>query len=288
MCARYSLTKRTGKSFLRERARKLLIPSTLGLFVLHWITGYLNIKMGGGLEYIPSFLVYPISVLSGIGALWFIQLLFLFSCVLLLLRRIDRRDWLWQRCQNASPAGVFALCLLIWGAAQLLNAPLITVYRFGIYLTAFLVGYYVLSHEEVQRGLAGAHLPLLVVSILTGAAYLYVFYGSNYTDASCLQSALTNLYLWSVVLTVLGGAQRCGGNENAFTRYMNRASFGIYVLHYPVLLGVAYLLCTYCKLPTLGNYLLTLLLGGGGTIVLYELVIRIPVLRYLLLGQRGD
>ena len=39
MSARYALQERTEKQFLGERAVKLLIPSTLGLFVIHWITG---------------------------------------------------------------------------------------------------------------------------------------------------------------------------------------------------------------------------------------------------------
>ena len=49
MSARYSLQKRSVKQFIKERAVKLLVPSILGLFAIHWITGYLNIKMGGGL-----------------------------------------------------------------------------------------------------------------------------------------------------------------------------------------------------------------------------------------------
>lgn len=56
--ARYALQKRTEKQFIKERAVKLLVPSTLGLFVIHWITGYLNIKMGGGLAYIPTALIF--------------------------------------------------------------------------------------------------------------------------------------------------------------------------------------------------------------------------------------
>ena len=40
MSARYSLEKRTGRQFVKERAVKLLIPSTLGLFIIHWITGH--------------------------------------------------------------------------------------------------------------------------------------------------------------------------------------------------------------------------------------------------------
>lgn len=76
MCARFALVQQGNRAFLRNRARKLLVPSTLGLFVLHWVTGYLNIRMGGAVDTIPKPLLYPISVLAGIGPLWFVQLLF--------------------------------------------------------------------------------------------------------------------------------------------------------------------------------------------------------------------
>lgn len=39
MCARFALVQQGNRAFLRNRARKLLVPSTLGLFVLHWVTG---------------------------------------------------------------------------------------------------------------------------------------------------------------------------------------------------------------------------------------------------------
>lgn len=121
--ARYALQKRTAKQFMKERTVKLLIPSTLGLFVIHWITGYLNIKMGGGLAYMPKALIYPISVISGIGPLWFIQMLFVFSCILILLRKADKTDKVWTVCGNIKLPVVLLLFLLIYGAAQILNMP---------------------------------------------------------------------------------------------------------------------------------------------------------------------
>ena len=78
IAARFSLKKRGTKKFLKERAIKLLIPSTLGCFVIFWIVGYINIKISGGLDYIPGFLIYPISVLSGSGPLWFVHLVFVY------------------------------------------------------------------------------------------------------------------------------------------------------------------------------------------------------------------
>lgn len=144
--ARYSLQKRSCKQFVKEIVTKLLVPSTLGLFVYHWISGYINMKIGGGLEYIPSFLLYPISAISGIGPLWFIQTLFLFSLVLVLIYKLDDKDRLWNIGGKANGLILVLLLLPIWGATQIGNMPLITVYRFGIYGLAFFLGYFIFSH----------------------------------------------------------------------------------------------------------------------------------------------
>jgi len=136
--ARYSLQKRTPKAFLHERTIKLLIPSTAGLFVFHWITGYLNVWSGGSLAYLPVIMIYPVSVLSGIGPLWYIQTLFLFSVLIVLLKKIDVRDRLWTLGGKASFSVLLCLVFLVWLSSQLLNTPVITTYRFGIYGTAFL------------------------------------------------------------------------------------------------------------------------------------------------------
>lgn len=141
------------KAFLKERARKLLVPSTLGLFVVHWITGYLNLKIGGALEFMPSFLVYPISVLSGGGPLWFIQVLFFFSVIMLLIRKLDKKDSLWKLGSKANTVVLILLFVVIWGAAQVLNMPILTTYCFGIYLLA-LVSEFMLTpicYEIIRR-----------------------------------------------------------------------------------------------------------------------------------------
>lgn len=207
MSARFSLGKRTAGQFIRERAVKFLVPSTLGLFAIHWITGYLNIKMGGGLEYIPAPLVYPTSAISGIGPLWFIQMLFLFSCVLVLLKKLDRNDRVWKLCGKCGLPVIVLLFLPIYGAAQILNLPILTLYRFGIYYTAFLIGYYVFSHDSVQEKLERAGIPLLCMAVICAVLYAAIYNGTDFTSHACVQSIITNLYLWLAVLAIIA-AQR--------------------------------------------------------------------------------
>lgn len=284
MSARYSLQKRTGREFLRQRAVKLLIPSTAGLFVLHWITGYLNIKMGGGLAYIPKVLLYPISAISGTGPLWFIQMLFLFSCLLLLLGAIDKTDCIWRICAKANLVVILLLFIVIWGASQILNLPVLTMYRFGIYFVAFLIGYYIFSHESVQDALEKICLPMVAAAIICAVAYVLYYNGSDYTAPQCLQSVFTNLYLWIVILAIMGVARKYCNRQTAFSKYMSQASFGIYILHYPVLIVTCYMLHYYFHFPAIWNYIIALVVGFAGALGLYEGIKRIPGIRVLVLG----
>lgn len=284
--ARYSLQKRTSKQFIKERAVKLLIPSTLGLFVVHWITGYLNLKISGGLAHIPKPLVYPFSVLTGIGPLWFIQVLFLFSCILVLLRKADKNDKIWALCGKANLPVILLLFLLIFGSAQVLNMPVLTMCRFGIYFTSFLIGYYLFSHENVQETLEKVCLPMLCLAIFGAVLYAFRYGGGNYASSDCLESMTTNLYLWIAVLAIMGCYKKYFNNETAFTRYMTKSSFGIYVLHYPVLLIICYILHFHFDFPALCNYIIALVVELIMTFIVYEIVKRIPLIRFMVLGIR--
>lgn len=287
MSARYALQKRTEKLFLKERADKLLVPATLGLFVIHWITGYLNIKMGGALEFIPAALRYPISAISGIGPLWFIQMLFVFSCILVLFRKIDKTDQVWAICGKANLPVILLLFVPVFGAAQILNMPVLTMYRFGIYLVSFLIGYYVFSHEEVLEIIEKIRIPMLCASVIGAVLYALRYGGSDYTSPACLQSVITNLYLWAVVLAVMGWGKRYCNRESDFTRYMTKAGFGIYILHYPILIVTCYTLSAFFHFPAIWNYGIALFLEITVTFAAYEIIRRIPVIRYLVLGIRS-
>lgn len=284
MSAKYALDKKSHKEFIKERAKKLIVPSTLGLFVIHWWTGYLNIKMGGGLDYMPKALVYPISVASGGGPLWFIQMLFVFSCLLVLIRKIEK-DKFWNKCKNANIAIVFLQFIAIFLSAQVLNMPIITVYRFGIYFVAFLIGYFLFSHNEVQGKIESARWWSLGLTVVFGVWYGILFAGTNFTSDECLKNIITNSYLWFGVLTVLGFGKRY---LNKPYSYMPRASFGIYILHYPVLITVGYVLTTYFNLPVSLNYAIALVFEIVITFVLFELIKRIPFARFLVLGTKKN
>ncbi len=286
--ARYSLEKKTHKQFIKERTVKLLVPSTLGLFVFQWIVGYLNIKIGGGLEMIPKFILYPICVISGSGPLWFIQMLWLFSLLLVVIRKLDKKEKLYQFCAKANIGILLSLFLLIWASAQILNMPVITVYRFGIYFMGFLLGYFVFSHDKVQEKVKRIHIPMLILAICSAAAYTWYYFGQNFTDASCLKSLFTNLYLWVMILTILGCFKAWGNRTNKFATYMTKASFGIYIVHYVIVLYGCYFLKNFTVLPTVYIYIVAILITFVLSPALYEVIRRIPILRFLVLGIKRN
>ena len=172
------------------------------------------------LDVFAAALVYPIAVVSGTGPLWFAQMLFLFSCLLMPVRRLDRGSAL----EKLPAWAVFLLFLPLWGSSQVLNVPVLTMYRFGIYLAAFLMGYFILSHEKIQRELERFRLPLAGMAAASGAVCTVRWLGKNYTDPACLQSLPANLCAWSAVLAVLGLGRRHLNRESVFTRYIDRKS----------------------------------------------------------------
>lgn len=155
--ARYALDSHSGKAFFAERTRKLLVPSTLGLLVLGWAQGYFNMAFSHAFENIPSGVpapvLYLIMTVSGIGVLWTCHVLWVCALVLLAVRRIEGGRLL-AKCAALPYWAVVLLGVAAWAAAQVLNTPVIAVYRFGIYLFSYLAGYYVFSQQAVVDALA--------------------------------------------------------------------------------------------------------------------------------------
>lgn len=300
MSAKYALEKKNSKQFMRARVDKLLVPSTLGVLAFGWIGGYIiyihNAKPTMP-EGTPGFVGAIIALCSGIGALWFCHVMFVAVLVLLLVRVIikackssDTRvaGWFAEKVASVIWCIVIAaaLYLILWGGSHILNMPLITSYRNGIYIPAFLMGYYIFSNEQVIERLKKSCLLLLLGALASGIFYIYRCYGLAYSDVQVLSRWDLNLYAFFMVLFVLGAGARFLDWSTTFSDYMKKCCFGIYVLHIPVLLVTNYLLVgTGLPMPVI--YVIELASALVVSILLYELIRRIPVLRYWILGVRG-
>lgn len=281
------LQKKAMKEFLSERVNKLLVPSTLGILTIQWLGGYLisfNYFTVEEKTAIPLFVRYLIYCATGIGALWFCQVLFVCCLLLALIKKIDKDDRLTTLGSKTSLLALLLLTIIVVGAAQLLNTP-ITTYRMCLYPLAFLLGYYVFSAENVQLTVRKYAWLFLVIGIAADITYIIKDYGQYYADNPVQNDPIAVVCAWFMVLGILGMAQRVLNFSNSFTTYMNKAGWGIYIVHINVLLLTNTLLKPIAgTVPMIIIYLIELVAGLGVSILLWEILRRIPVVRWLLFG----
>ena len=283
------LQKKGMKEFLAERVHKLLVPSTLGILLIQWVGGYLismNYLTAEAKAGIPGFVLYLIYCATGIGALWFCQVLFLCSLLLALIKIIDKKDKLLALGSKANFLVLVLLTAVVVGAAQLLNTP-ITTYRMCLYPLAFLLGYYMFSNENVQLIVKKQAYLFLTIGIIADIAYIVKDYGKYYANNEVQNDPIAVVAAWFMVLGILGMAQRVLDFRNPFTSYMNKAGWGIYIVHINVMLFTNTMLkpVTY-SLPIGVIYLIELVAGLVGSVLLWEILRRIPIIRWLLFGIR--
>ena len=285
MCARYYLETHTVKAFVKSRTVKLLVPSTIGLFVFQWIQGYFNMQLSGAFDKIeaPRFMLYPIMAISGVGVLWFIQTLWLFSMVLALIRHFEKGK-LYELTRRANILIAAALVIPVYASSFVLNTPVIVAYRFGIYGMTFLLGYFVFAHDEVIERISRWSLPLLLLSAILGGLYVYLHFGDNYAENPTFNSIPAIAFAWSACLAILGSAYRWYNRQTALSSFMTKRSYGLYIFHYLPLSASAYLLHTYTDLSALPTYFIVLVCGFAGGLLLNELLSRIPFIRWAVLG----
>ena len=296
--ARYALEKHSAGEWFRARTRKLLVPGTIGLFVLHWMVGYFNTvvaQQGGIFEGMPGPVKYVVMAISGCGPLWFIQVLWLFCLVLLLVRALDKKDKFWNWCGKANMVVIILLGVLFWlGEHTLVRNPrpdsadgLWNLYKPLFYLIPFLLGYFVFSHEQVQQKLKNAWIPLLACAAVAGIVLIVTTFGQDNTSPQYLGSPLNNLYGWMMCLAMMAWFQAKFDRTGKFAAYMTKSSFGLYVVHYLVVASLGYMMKIYTQLPPWAMYVILTVAVFTLSPLLYEILHRIPFVRWCVFGEKG-
>ena len=299
--SKYALSRRTPEEFRKERTRKLLVPSVVGLFVFGWVLGLVNITAANGWEAMPEgmplWVKYLIACGSGTGHLWFIQDLFGFSLLLLLMRKLvdDKavEGWLTELSDRGLGLLMLALLPALWVVSQTqIDNPtaamgLVNLYRPFFYLVGFLAGYYIFSVERVHDFLAKQWGQLVAIAVVAGALFCTLFYGEDYTSPEAVQSIWCNLYCWAMTLAMMGVFKRWCNRTSKFAGYMSRSSFGLYIVHMAVCSWACWLL-KGCGLPVWAIYTLALVATLLGSVVVWEVLRRIPFVRWAVFGIKKN
>ena len=296
--SRYAIQRHSATEFRIERRRKLLIPSTLGIVVFGWILGMINMANANFElpEGTPNWVIYLISLPNGTAHLWFIQDLFLFSLLLLLVRKlldVERVDrWITTLPKHkialvmVAVLGIFYLTSLTQIDNPSPAMGLLNLYRPFYYFATFLVGYYIFSSEVAHNYLASKAKLLVALALMSAVAFAIRYYGEDYTLPAVVQSPLCNLFCWASVIAMFGGFKRWADRTSAFATYMARSSFGVYIVHMTICSATCIIL-KQTALPMWSIYAITLTTTLLGSFLLWEILRRIPFIRWCMFGIKA-
>jgi len=242
----------------------------------------------------PGVAKYVMMAISGTGPLWFVQVLWLLSLVLLLVRALDRRDRCRTWCGKAGIVPVILLGVLFWAGEQtLIRNPrpesadgLLNLYKPLFYLVPFLLGYFVFSHDEVQEKVEKAWIPLMACAVVSGGILIGTTFGQDNTSPEYLGSPLNCIYGWLMCLAMMGWFKARFDRTGSFAAYMTRSSYGIYIVHYLVIASLGYMMKMYTQLPPWALYVILGVAVFTLSPLLYEVLHRIPFIRWAVFGEK--
>jgi surface polysaccharide O-acyltransferase-like enzyme len=295
--ARYALQNHPAAEWFKDRTRKLLVPSTIGLLFIGAVIGWINTMISPAAESLselPLPVKYFIWVISGTGPFWFIQDLWLLSLALLLIRKLDPADRFYNWCGRLGTVPVILLGVLFWlGHKTLIMEPypasaegLWNLYKPVFYMVPFLMGYFVFAHERIQENLRRAWGPLMICAEAACITLIFKTFGQDNTLPAYLASPLNNIYGWLMCLAMMGWFKARFDRTGKFAGYMTRTSYGIYIVHYLVIASVGFVLKTHTSMQPACIYIALTAAVFILSPLLYEIIRRIPFLRWCVLGMK--
>ena len=286
MSCKYALLKRTNKQFVVERIKKLVIPFFFGLLALVPVMTYtaevfFNGYTGTYWQQYELFFTKNTDLTGYHGGftpahLWFILYLFIISLTALLVILLQKKCLPEFRVGSISYFFIVLLFVPEWFCQYVLN---IGGKSLGQFMILFLFGHYILSEESILQKIKQYRFVSLAICILSGSLYTYLYCFENIR--SIWINGLYIFFGWMGIITLLGIGQSKLNVHNWLSVYLTRASFPVYILHMPVLVVTGFFVL---KLPVgvAGQFLLNVWISFIATFLIYEIVKRVPVLRFFL------
>lgn len=304
----FALGFRAPGRYLRERAKRLLVPLVFGIFVIVPPQIYLERVANGAtyssyLAFLPSvleFRPYPAGNLSW-HHLWFVLYLFGYSLAALPLFLYLRGD--------AGTRLRAALARLIQGPALylaalplgLVLAALLPKYpgpqdiihdwaHLLFYFIFFLYGYVLGNDDALWRTLelrrrTSLGLALLAITVINVIRWNGHHPGTGYTLESMLYQGLVAFNSWCWVLAILGYGKRYLSFRNRFLDYANEGIYPFYILHQTVIVIIGFYV-VQVEESILSKFLFTSTVSLLATVALYEFCVRPYRLTRFLFGMK--
>lgn len=289
VAAYFSLQKRSGRSFLGERAQRLLLPLTLGYFFLCPVTGYCKALyegfQGGFLAFLPKFFFTDVVRYNAYGHLWFLLYLFVFSATCLPLFLYWRRhpsslerivSFLLKGNRMLIPFGLITLLELCLRPFFCNSAYIIITdwANDAVYISLFVFGFIFASDGRIaQRFRSYDRLAKIMAALALGVLFFVniqsqVFYRDG-DYLTVLWALFKGIYESAAIVLLINLGGKRWNTDSRVLRYLSQASFPIYILHF---LPVTFFTLVWIQtcMPDFVKFLLTILSSYVTVFLLYE------------------
>jgi hypothetical protein len=305
----YALRRRTGKAYLKERSKRLLVPVIFATLVL--VPPQIAAErmregahFGNLLDFLRTYLdvrPYPDGNWSW-HHMWFVAYLFAYSAIALpffLWLRSEAGRTFHDRVENAMASPwIYALCVpmgLVYAALiERFHGPqdiLNDWAMFLLYGMIFVYGYLLGDRTRVwqaiqdrrQLSLAIAFAMITFINVLRWNR-IEPPPGNSLPTLAYL--ALTGAMPWFWTLAILGYGRRYLNRDHRWLPYANEAAYPVYILHQTIVVGLAYYV-VQLKEPLFAKYLFLAPVSLLLTVLVYHLYIRPFRPMRFLFGMKG-
>jgi len=283
---RFALQKRSGRQYLAERVRRLLVPFLFGTIVLMPVMCYIADRFNCGYDggFFRHYAVFftKFTDLTGadggfsLGQFWFLLYLLVISAagvgIITLLKKFG--------AESRRPLPLWAVVLLGLPLPLLSEVLSVGGKSLAEYLYLFLLGYYVFADENVMDKAEKYRLPLFGLGVAATVLNVYLFIWSG-RDFGVLNTVTDYVSEWVMVIALLGMAKRYLGFSGKVSGYMSTRSFLFYIWHFIWVVLAQYVLYGLFGNNTAVLFACTVIASYIMTFVYCEISIRIPFLRFL-------
>lgn len=258
----FALGKRSGKQYVGERFRRLLLPFIIGVVFIVPPQVYIE-RISQGVDYGGYFNFWPVRFFNGIYPegnfswhhLWFILYLLIFSLVclpLFLKLRKNKESAFYLKIKKiiGSFWGILflALPLLLWrmllsGSFPATNALAGDWFNLLNYSTFFVLGYLLVSSGEAFWNTVKKHrLTFLVLGTAAYSLLIYLWFGGFQRSAlfDLANDIIQTFNTWIWILCVFGMAAQYLNKSGKYLSYANEAVYPFYILHQTVIVILGY------------------------------------------------
>lgn len=282
----FALKKRSIGEYVKERVTKLLIPLIAGLLLVIPVQTYFAERFHNGYDggYFAQYILFftKPTDLSGYtggftpGQLWFILYLFVISLAAIPFIMLGRK--VKTKPDIAKLPLSIMLCLFI---LPILGSLVLDISgkSLGEYFAYFLLGYFVLSGDNIVQKLENRRFILLGISLICTTVSILRWYGVIHMPWP-VRDIFDRFYAWVTIMALIGLGKKHLNMSNRFTAYMSRSSFAVYIFHQTWIIAAAFYVFKLTDIPAL-QMVLILLGSAAATFATYELCKRISITRFL-------